>query len=330
MPNTRHIMIEVRQASAADWGAVGALADASVRHVPGAGPQAEWLSNRIDFSGQRWHFVAARSGVIAGYGSIEVHAAKAASSFRQFLVVPWDTDVSAEVADALLVRLCDVARSERVSSVWMREYAEDNPLLDHLLARGFVLARRYVWNGLALAELNRSDPQHDDRIMRTTQVSNGVWHALGMTSGDVFELASMNTQWRAKNDHFIFYRDDEPLAHVGILDGIAIVAGNVSLTVAGIGGVITQQDHRRKGLARGLLGYVTRILSRENRSDFAMLFCHDRLVPYYSKLGWSLLSDSVEVRQGGGYIKSPLNTMVLPLRGLPWPGGPVVVHELPF
>jgi GNAT superfamily N-acetyltransferase len=323
-------MIEVRQASGADWDAIGALANASVRHVPGAGPQAEWLSNRIGFSGQRWHFVAERSGAIAGYGSLEAQTREADSSFRQFLVVPWDTDAGAEVADVLLMRLVDVARSEQVANVWMREYADDGPMLDHLLARGFALGRRYIWNGIALAELNRRDPQHDDRIMRASQVSNEVWRALGVTSGDVFELASMNTQWRAKNDHFIFYRDDEPLAHVGILDGIAIVAGDVSLTVAGIGGVITQQDHRRKGLARGLLGYVTRILSRENRSDFAMLFCHDLLVPYYSKLGWSLLSDSVEVRQGDGYIKSPLNTMVLPLRGLLWPGGPVVVHELPF
>jgi len=179
-------MIELRQATAADWDAISALADESVRRVPSAGKQIEWSRNRISFSGRRWHFAAERFDGIVGYGSLEAQAEDAGSSFRQFLVVNWGVDASTEIADGLSDRLCDVARSEQVSKVWMREFAEDEPLLNHLLARGFALDRRYIWNDHALVDLSRPDPQHDYRIVRTRQVSDAQWQALGALSGDVW------------------------------------------------------------------------------------------------------------------------------------------------
>jgi len=143
-------------------------------------------------------------------------------------------------------------------------------------------------------------------------------------------VAAMNLEWRRKDEHYLFCEEDEALAHVGVLDGVTVTTDGETFCVAGIGGVLTRADQRSRGLARRLLAYAIRNLATESRSDFAMLFCLDRLVPYYRGLGWSLLTDGVLAQQAGGHVKSPLNAMVFPLRERTWPGGIVVVLERHF
>jgi hypothetical protein len=64
--------------------------------------------------------------------------------------------------------------------------------------------------------------------------------------------------------------------------------------------------------------------------EFGLLFCLDRLKPFYARQGWQLLHETVEFDQPSGKIVSPLNVMVLPCTGQTWPAGAVDLCSLPW
>ena len=53
-------------------------------------------------------------------------------------------------------------------------------------------------------------------------------------------------------------------------------------------------------------------------AEFGMLFCLPRLVPFYGRTGWERLAP-VWIQQPAGTVRSPLEVMVKPLSGRPWP-----------
>ena len=146
-----------------DWTAIANLADLAVNHVEAAPPQQAWVENRRRFQGQRRHYVLDRGGKVAGYGSIEETPADSPGTYRMFLVLCW-TEVAAEaIADALLARLrIDMAQMDP-AGVFFREYADDRPLIEFLLARGFQVARSYEYDGLQLVNLTDAGLPRDPR-----------------------------------------------------------------------------------------------------------------------------------------------------------------------
>ena len=61
-----------------------------------------------------------------------------------------------------------------------------------------------------------------------------------------------------------------------------------------------------------------------------VLFCLPRLVPFYARQNWQLLTDPVEFEQPSGKVVSPFHSMVLPFDDRVWPGGAVKVGGLPW
>lgn len=101
--------------------------------------------------------------------------------------------------------------------------------------------------------------------------------------------------------------------------------------LAGIGGVMTRPDLERRGLGRAAVEAAVRLLARDQSPDFGVLFCEEKNVGFYQKLGWTRFEGVVQVEQPSGRIVYDIMpTMVAPLRtaapksgsldlaGLPW------------
>ena len=156
-------MITLREPTASqDWTAIGLVANQAVDHIPGAPEQAEWLQNRIAFTGWRRHCVAEREGRVVGYGAIERQNAGAAEH-RLFLVVPWSSAEARETAEELLAHLRSDPEVAAIEQVWLREYFDDAPFVDFLLARGFVISDDFVRDGVRIAVLTSVDWKRNSR-----------------------------------------------------------------------------------------------------------------------------------------------------------------------
>ena len=148
-------MITLREPAESDWTAIGSLANAAVRHIPGAPAQGEWLANRRAFRGERRHVVVERATRIVGYGAIERSDGVRA---RLFLVLQWLDTCSGTIAETLFQRLQDDARELGIGYIWVREYADDRPFIGFLLAQGFELDQEFEHAGMTVLDLNCAIP----------------------------------------------------------------------------------------------------------------------------------------------------------------------------
>jgi len=112
------------------------------------------------------------------------------------------------------------------------------------------------------------------------------------------------------------------------------VAGR-DVRVAGIRGVVTDPDHRRRGYGRAVMEHAHELM-RSLECEFALLFSSVMAVPFYEELGWRAIDGPVTCDQPGGEIDYTATlpptapVMVLPLRDAEFPAGPVNVRGLPW
>ena len=135
--------------------------------------------------------------------------------------------------------------------------------------------------------------------------------------------------WAMFSTWYIMGRlDGKLVSQIGIVDRTIRVGGQ-SLSVAGIGGVATHPEFRRQGFT-GILMETALEQMRQRGSheayDFAMLFCSNHMVPYYTKRGFCLVYNPVYVLESGKWILFADNKMILPLSGKPWPEGELDVN----
>jgi hypothetical protein len=141
--------IRLRSVRAEDWPAILAIANRSVAHVPGAGPQDDWVSNRRQFDstrGFREQFVAhgPDDRDIVGYGAIESIESPAAGQgldFRMFIVTP--PERLSVVGDLLYRSALEVLARVGARRVRLTEYAADQPFRAFAEARGFIEHQRF-------------------------------------------------------------------------------------------------------------------------------------------------------------------------------------------
>jgi GNAT superfamily N-acetyltransferase len=147
---------------------------------------------------------------------------------------------------------------------------------------------------------------------------------------DPFDSGGLALQFRAKERHVaLMGQDGRLVASTGMLL-VDVVAGCKRFAAVGIGGVIVNQRHRRRGLARQVVGAaLTRAATLG--PDFALLFCREDRSGLYLKLGFTRLDGLTQVQQPDGYVNMPLMMMWRALRpGAGWPSGAVRLLSLPF
>jgi aminoglycoside 2'-N-acetyltransferase I len=107
------------------------------------------------------------------------------------------------------------------------------------------------------------------------------------------------------------------------------------LRVAGIRGVLTDPDRRRRGYGRAVMERAHEVMRSFGDCDFALLFSSVMAVPFYERLGWRAIPGPLTCDQPGGRIDytATLPTapvMVLELQAATFPSGPVHVYGLPW
>lgn len=132
----------LRRPRAEDWTSILAAANAA---LPGGQNQnEEWLEQRRGFDERRFlrrHYVAedARSSEVIAYGAIE--CASEPGRFRLFLVM--DPALLPTVGELMYTRLTEALHELGAEGVWVREFADDTPVLAFLLSKGLEERYRY-------------------------------------------------------------------------------------------------------------------------------------------------------------------------------------------
>lgn len=146
---------------------------------------------------------------------------------------------------------------------------------------------------------------------------------------DPFEVGEVTHQFRPKEQHVGLQDADGTLvASAGWVIADAEV-GEESFTVVGIGGVIVRAQFRGRGLAREIVEAAIDA-ARTPEARFVLLFCRPDRAGLYRRLDFHPVPGTVLVKQTGGYVAMPLETMWRALRPQSWPQGQLILHSLPF
>jgi GNAT superfamily N-acetyltransferase len=95
------------------------------------------------------------------------------------------------------------------------------------------------------------------------------------------------------------------LVRAGGLDGAAVRIG-------GIGSVKTHPRMQGRGYASAAIRLAMATLNDEHHVAFSLLVCHDHLLPFYRRLGWSDFAGRIVVEQVAGRVELTIyRTMVL-------------------
>ena len=146
---------------------------------------------------------------------------------------------------------------------------------------------------------------------------------------NIFGVEDNKYTWRPKDLHIILDVDGQAASHVGLIEQTVNVAGQ-PVRVGGVGAVVTAGDLHGRGYAQKAMRYAEKLMCEELNVEFGLLFCLDRLKPFYERQNWQPVSEPVEVDQPSGKIVSPFNVMVLPCKGQTWPAGAVDLCSLPW
>lgn len=146
---------------------------------------------------------------------------------------------------------------------------------------------------------------------------------------NIFGIEDNEFRWRPKDLHFLLDVEGEAVSHVGLINHVVNVEGQ-PVRVGGIGAVVTAGEKHGRGYAQKTLRYAEKYMCEELKVEFGLLFCLDRLMPFYAWQGWQLLTEPVKFDQPSGKMVSPLNVMVLPCNERIWPAGPTDLCSLPW
>jgi len=118
------------------------------------------------------------------------------------------------------------------------------------------------------------------------------------------------------------------IGHIAVVVRTITTTWNFRYNVVSIQGVSVVPDKRRTGMARRLLQVALQEAARRGFL-FAILYCKEFLVPYYTSQGWKLADDSVVMwnsRDLPIFMQSNC-PMYYELRNVPFPEGPLDVHS---
>jgi predicted N-acetyltransferase YhbS len=118
------------------------------------------------------------------------------------------------------------------------------------------------------------------------------------------------------------------VGHIAVVVRTITTTWNFRYNVASIQGVCSAPDKRHIGLAQNLLQEA--LLEAARRGFlFAILYCKEDLVPFYTSRGWKLADDSVVMwnnREMPVFMQSNC-PMYYELSDVPFPEGPLDVHS---
>ena len=136
--------------------------------------------------------------------------------------------------------------------------------------------------------------------------------------------------WRPKQWHVIVEDGGAPVAHVGVVRA-HVRAGGWSVAVGGVGGVVSVPQARGRRLVHDAMRRALDFIHDDLHANAGVLFCLERLIPFYSRQGWRLIDAEAEFDQPTGrVVASRFRAMVFPFPGCEWPPGRLEVPGYPW
>jgi predicted GNAT family N-acyltransferase len=168
-----------------------------------------------------------------------------------------------------------------------------------------------------------------EEIVQTETLTNDEQQQLFGWGIDVFGGDAQNLTWRPMELHFVMKINEQAVGHLGLIREQLAIGGKL-FDIAGVGDIITIPEMRGKGIAQKLMSHAINFLFREWKVDAGILFCFEKLVPYYQSLGWKIVNNPVYVLQPSGQVKFPNQLMVFTAEGKKWPEGIIEISSLPW
>jgi GNAT superfamily N-acetyltransferase len=151
--------------------------------------------------------------------------------------------------------------------------------------------------------------------------------------GSELRWADLNDE----TDSLIRFRDDGELRACAWVTKRTVAVSGRGISVAGIRGVVTDPDHRRRGYGNAVMQQAHELMRSFSDCDFALLFSSVMAVPFYEQLGWRAVPGPVTCEQPDGRIDytetlptAPVMVLSLHDPAARLPPGPVHVHGLPW
>lgn len=135
--------------------------------------------------------------------------------------------------------------------------------------------------------------------------------------------------WSGADVRLFLLDGGTPVSHLKIVLRRATVGGGEVL-LAGVGSVMTPTELRRRGYSSALLRRAAAVMFDGLGVDLGMLFCLERLVPFYAQKGWIGVRSPVWIEHPEGRMVWPEHAMVLPRPGVAWTDADIDVRGLPW
>ena len=145
--------LSLRAPAESDWPLISRLANVAVEHLEDVPTQEEWTDARQRFPGWQQHWVARRGEKVLGYGALERRDEEQEGAYRLFVVTAWTGPLEAAVL--LYERATEELAGLGATTVWLREYAHDRPLIEFFEERGFAVGEPYRIDGVAMVNLTK-------------------------------------------------------------------------------------------------------------------------------------------------------------------------------
>lgn len=158
-------------------------------------------------------------------------------------------------------------------------------------------------------------------------------HTLDHTLGTVrpFALPADTYSWTPPSWSALIKSDQRVVAHAGIIYRV-IQVGQLRVPVAGIAGVMTLPDWRRRGYARAMLANATAFAALQLWAPFALVICPKEESAFYQHLGWQIAEAPIFCEQPGGQVWLEREVAVyLACQGdVEWPSGSIDLGGTPW
>ena len=154
-------------------------------------------------------------------------------------------------------------------------------------------------------------------------------------------LAELDLWFRTQFSHTQFVWSDRPwrvlaragdevVGHIGVLTR-TICVDQQEVFVAGVGGVMTREAWRNRGVATAMLDASARLMDERLGAEFGLLLCRPEVQRVYANSGWRTVEGPTFFDQPSGRARYPRLTMILPVASAhEWPDGEIDLCGLPW
>ena len=167
------------------------------------------------------------------------------------------------------------------------------------------------------------------QIRRQDEIGDDLERQLAEWTEAIFGADELKYTWAEQHWRVLVYCEGQLASTLAITEREAMVGGK-TVTLAGIGNVMTPPEWRRRGLAARAMQEAAEFLCDEIPVDFGFILCSHDLIPYYQRLGWRQVNAPVVFDQPTGKVRWQEEAMALPCAEHPWPDGTVDLCGLPW